>query len=585
MRPTPLFPIRILVFVMAGNAVAFAQTQTTDSPETLLATDFSISLAKLKEDKSYTPLPLADANKHLNRARCLCGEPVEVRVALQTSGIEKLKDRKLEAVLLWGADCAEPQAECIQLSEGSLGAGTKGLERRMGVNELFAAAGASACEGFEGNRALWLVLREDGKRLDVLVSQSLRLDSKAPAAPTLKPAAVGDEALHLAWTPPASSQGVVAHQALCSPAPAKAFAPAFDACMAMAADDDGGTGVAPCSERLSAGITSHRLGGLSNHQTYAVALVAIDASGNVSAASDPVMGTPAQALGFAEIYESETGQAMGGCRTAGRSGKGGWPGFAVFVALLWLHRQGKRWWVKLAMAFTAVVLLGWPHPARAESWSLSSDITETTPQGGDSPQSFALSLAVGFYRPNVDSEFSSQGGMGPFEKTFSSDRRPLWQLRLERFVWRGFGTLALGIGAGHYNATGKAFTADGQGRTADDTYLRVVPLLGEAIYRLDTWMRHGVSLVPYLRSGLDHHLWFTDADKAGGTWGWHAAAGLAFDLGRLDPESAVQLDRETGVNHTLLFVEVNHADITNFGASNALRLSDTTLALGLSLIM
>jgi hypothetical protein len=68
---------------------------------------------------------------------------------------------------------------------------------------------------------------------------------------------------------------------------------------------------------------------------------------------------------------------------------------------------------------------------------------------------------------------------------------------------------------------------------------------------------------------------------SGRTLGWHAAAGLALALDFIEPDGARAMDEETGVNHTSLFFELTRVSLDGFGASDQMRLGDTTWLGGL----
>ena len=137
----------------------------------------------------------------------------------------------------------------------------------------------------------------------------------------------------------------------------------------------------------------------------------------------------------------------------------------------------------------------------------------------------------------------------------------MMQLEIDRHVSHRAGTWAVGVGVGYFNVTAAALSGDLQARSGDQTGLRLIPLSAALVYRADVLReRLGSPLVPYAKAGLDCTLWrisdTSQADLNGRTLGWHAAAGITFDLAPLDPESAGELDRESGVNQTALFVEV-----------------------------
>jgi hypothetical protein len=72
--------------------------------------------------------------------------------------------------------------------------------------------------------------------------------------------------------------------------------------------------------------------------------------------------------------------------------------------------------------------------------------------------------------------------------------------------------------------------------------------------------------------------------REGATNGWSVTGGLAFLLDFLDPSLARELDRDSGVNHTYLFVELTRSDIDDFGSSRSWSLSDERFSIGAGLM-
>ena len=108
--------------------------------------------------------------------------------------------------------------------------------------------------------------------------------------------------------------------------------------------------------------------------------------------------------------------------------------------------------------------------------------------------------------------------------------------------------------------------------------MRLIPFALSAVYRFDlAYERTGIPIVPYGKLGLDYVFWTVqngnsevpeDASGgrgAGGTLGWHAAVGLSLVLDFFDQNGANQFDEEMGVNHTHLFFEYGHIDVSGLG--------------------
>lgn len=208
-----------------------------------------------------------------------------------------------------------------------------------------------------------------------------------------------------------------------------------------------------------------------------------------------------------------------------------------------------------------------------------------------SPQHFALELRFGPYSPDIDSEFD--GKATPHRDFFGSNRRLMSQFELDYQIIRHVGSLGVGLAMGYFSETGNNRLASGA--PSDDTSsLKLIPFSVSAVYRFDLLLeRFHVPLVPYGKLGLDYALWWvtngngevpedaTGGTGRGGTLGWHAAIGLSLVLDFLDPVAAHQFDIEMGVNHTHLFAELGHWDISGLGAGHRLHVGDNTWMAGL----
>ena len=96
-------------------------------------------------------------------------------------------------------------------------------------------------------------------------------------------------------------------------------------------------------------------------------------------------------------------------------------------------------------------------------------------------------------------------------------------------------------------------------------------------------------LIPYAKLGLDYCSWSTGRTSAGTntgwTPGWHAAGGVALDLGILDRNSANVLAHDFGLDRMALFFEWNYVALDGLGAANRLHVGDDTWLAGLMLDM
>jgi hypothetical protein len=268
----------------------------------------------------------------------------------------------------------------------------------------------------------------------------------------------------------------------------------------------------------------------------------------------------------------------------------------------------------LAAAF---VLLGLVGDAGAQG--MASGWGENAPKKYQSSQWFAFELKFGGYTPHID---SSPGlhGKTPFADLFNPQgvkgqppERLLTSLELDVQFLHRFGSLGVGLSLGYGRRTTHSFqylNANGTGtctvsvncvRSGDQTALNMLPVEVMLVYRFDVLaLRYKVPLVPYLKLGLAYWFWWiengsggtasvvTDPVKGtrmggwGGTAGWVLNPGLALLLDVIDPSAARSMDSELGINHTYLFGELHYADISWFGRSNAMVLSDVSWNVGLS---
>ena len=130
--------------------------------------------------------------------------------------------------------------------------------------------------------------------------------------------------------------------------------------------------------------------------------------------------------------------------------------------------------------------------------------------------------------------------------------------------------------------------------SAESTTLEILPIYGVAVFRLDAlWRKFHVPFVPYAKAGLGVALWRasntvgTSVNPAGvyglgATWGTQFAAGVAFNLGVLDPTSVRQLDEATGINNTYIFGEYMASSLDGIAQKDPLLVGSDSFAFGLS---
>ncbi len=201
----------------------------------------------------------------------------------------------------------------------------------------------------------------------------------------------------------------------------------------------------------------------------------------------------------------------------------------------------------------------------------------------DSGRYGSFELQLTGFRPRIDAEF---GGTGPYAAVFGSRRG--WMIRADaaRSLFVDYGSLELGLGLGYFEQYGKGLLPDGT-RSGDTTSFKMIPTRASLTYRLD-WLaeRYLVPLAPYGRLSLERYNWWVNNGAGnvattggrsgyGATNGWSASAGLALLLDFFDRGLAREMDRDTGINHTYLFVDLTKSSIADFGSKASWDLSDT----------
>jgi hypothetical protein len=202
----------------------------------------------------------------------------------------------------------------------------------------------------------------------------------------------------------------------------------------------------------------------------------------------------------------------------------------------------------------------------------------------ESPRYGSFQFQLSGYLPNVDSEF--HGVAHPFADAFGASRSLMFGAQLAKSLYVGFGTLDLGVGVGYWSKTGHGLVQGTNTPSPDETALKFIPISLSLTYRFD-WLadNYGIPLAPYARASLLRYQWWVtngagDTANAGGlsgsgaTNGYSFTAGIAFLLDFLDPTMARDLDNDTGINHTYLFVDVTKTYVNNFNSNKSWDLSD-----------
>jgi hypothetical protein len=624
---------------LEGRAVAADGTSATTP---LASTDFTLTLSRIDGAGVTTVLTTAELTTYFSAARCACPTSILAALTLADASSSKLDGHTLDAQIVVGNDCDDTAAAGCSSIGGTLTLTTGKLSasQTLTTSSIFAAAsGTSTCGATTATSTrLWAIIRVDGTRLSTEPSLALTLGGAGPKAPTAVTVKSADQGLAVSWTASGDATTLSGHQLLCAPAGTTAFTAHYDLCPASA--PDGGTGpfadLDPaflCSDLVTVGTNTAHVNGLQNGTSYQVAVVAVGIDATPSVPSATATGTPGPTVGFEELYRQRGGTASEGCSIGGAGGRpstgrpaGTALAAAAMVALASRRRRrrgsrvpaerccparlvhglrldvpragnGRRAPPPVTASLIAILASAlaclWPAAAARAEGGISSALAAT---GGSaapaaSPRRWNLELRFGPYRPDIDSEFADRGSPArPFAETFSSSRRLMMQLEIDRQLTHAGGTWAVAAAVGYYHATAAALAADLTTRSGDETGLRLVPLAVSLVYRADLLReRLGSPLVPYAKAGLDCAFWqatrTSHANASGQTLGWHAAAGVTLDLAAFDADASETMDRESGVNQTALFFEVARTRLDGFGSSTALRLGDTTWLAGLMIEM
>lgn len=227
----------------------------------------------------------------------------------------------------------------------------------------------------------------------------------------------------------------------------------------------------------------------------------------------------------------------------------------------------------------------------------------------ESPQRFLLELKFGPYLPDIDRAYAGSG-LGPYANVFGvqgddgiatgEPKKGLFSVL--GFEWQFYhlgGAFSLGTTIGMFRDKAQALQlepdAEGSYRNkADQATFNVVPITVLLGYRFELLAdRFRVPLVPYARAGLGYGFWWAtkggrgdisttmDGQKTrGGSFGWQANLGLMLRMDFIDRASAIDLDRNTGVNHTYLFGEWQFSHLDGFGSPKRLSVGDDTFLVG-----
>jgi hypothetical protein len=229
-----------------------------------------------------------------------------------------------------------------------------------------------------------------------------------------------------------------------------------------------------------------------------------------------------------------------------------------------------------------------------------------------SPQRFEFEIKFGPYSPDVDRNHEGDGP-GAYESIFGEtnsrgeaiDEPKPGLMTALAFEWQFVnfgGPFLLGTQIGYFRDKAQALVAapeDGAStvRSAADTArFHVMPVSLSIGYRFEYLAdRFRVPIVPYGKFGVAYGFWWsTDGNKEvsvnaagekgrGGTWGWQVNAGGMLRLDVFDVNNALDLDRNTGINHAYVFGEFQLIRLDDFGKERGVNVGDATWLLGLAI--
>ena len=222
--------------------------------------------------------------------------------------------------------------------------------------------------------------------------------------------------------------------------------------------------------------------------------------------------------------------------------------------------------MRLVLVAVAVALLAAASPALAEERLAGIG-------------SFEFQMSQ--YRPMIDSEPfpPTTASTVPWADSFGTARRWIFKLRGGKAIVHGYGTLELGGGIGYMSASGYGRFADTT-VSQEKTTFKLLPLSLDLTYRVDqVWEKLSIPVVPYARVSLIRDQWWVTGSggkksMSGATNGWSWGGGLGLVLDFIDPTLARELDRDSGIKHTMLTFEATQTSVDDFGSKSSWDLSN-----------
>jgi hypothetical protein len=400
---TGCLAVAILILPDAAPAQTFPDTGTGGtggtSPTLLTKDDFAWLLEKKVNDE-WVAFNATDADTFFNRARCLCNEPLRVRVLLKPTSAGKVSTGKRAEIRLkagdqtcvcTGANCTNLNCKDIDTPRDLTALVNGGLEFVTTARAVFEAGRSAMSDSDTCSRDemqnLWIWMDSDDAGADTEITDAsypVRLDGVPPDAPTGLAATPGNKALQVSWNALGYLDDLQGYIVFCSRGEGTSVFPgvfkpeyttpanvcagqqvqaltqeeplASDARAAVETPAEGAHGPAPaklaaldpefaCSKIITGGKAEIRLFELQNGIPYVVGVSSVDRRGNASPIEDVVLQVPIPTLDFYRNYRQEGGSAEGGFCTVGRGGgpRARWLAIVLFAPLLvLLARRGRK---------------------------------------------------------------------------------------------------------------------------------------------------------------------------------------------------------------------------------------------------
>jgi hypothetical protein len=352
----------VVALIVVASSGGTTSTGTGGSGGTkFAATDFFLAIQRQTDPP--VSLTTFELSRFFGKANCDCETPINVFIALLSSGIAKRATAGITTgtvSIVLGTGCNSviglqngANGSCLQIASEqvltflnqasytvpttaqvlSTFFNTTGFTSDGGTTAPGTAPACTAPTGQSFTNTINFNFDFGSGTIDLSVPLMVLIDLVPPPAPTGVTIQGGDEALVLNWNPvnQATVPDLLGYQILCSRAgqyqvfdetytndggtSTGAFGASFLSCpktrtgMGIEALDP----LFVCSSLLSAQATSDRVKILQNDITYAASVVAIDHSGNASAPAVHY-GTPIKTLSFYDVYRDQTpqGNATGG---------------------------------------------------------------------------------------------------------------------------------------------------------------------------------------------------------------------------------------------------------------------------------